>query len=66
MRKLQLEKKNKKVGCKRNSMEITLVNIYIYIYIEILIIDFQLELGNVACFVKTLIVTLPKEINKNK
>ena len=36
--KLQHEKKNKKikVGCKRDSMEGPLVNIYIYIYIEVL------------------------------
>ena len=34
MCKFQLKKKKKKknVGCKRNSMEIPLVNIYIYIY----------------------------------
>ena len=67
MCKFQLKKKKKKnLGCKRNSMDIPLANIYIYIYIEILIIDFQFKLGHVACFVKTLFVTLPNEIVKNK
>ena len=48
---------------KRDSMERPLVNIYIYISFEILLIDFQLH---VAYFVKTLIINLFKEIDKNK
>ena len=39
MHKLQLEGK-KNVGCKRDSIERQLMNIYIYISFKILIIDF--------------------------
>ena len=53
-------------------MERTLMNIYISF--EILIIDFQLEQDlnffetqiYVACFVKSLTITLSKETDKNK
>ena len=69
MCKFQLKKKKKKFRVQEKFYGYTIskyIYIYIYIYIEILIIDFQFKLGHVACFVKTLFVTLPNEIVKNK
>ena len=63
MCKFQLKKKKKIQGAREI---LWIYHQQIYIYIEILIIDFQFELGHVACFVKTLFVTLPNEIDKNK
>ena len=69
-------KKNKNVGCKRDSMERPLVCVCVCVYnfwnfdngflvrVEFKFMKFRCMLH--VNFVKTLIVTLSKEIDKNK